>query len=219
VYRQHSLMPGNDLALVHRYLDLGASLDVCHGPVDVLGADAVRKLISYKSGKPVLLAESGAVEPRHAGPFQLYGKDKAGVLLHDVLFAPFFAGAAGGGQIWHWDQYVAKNDLWRQYRRFSEFVKGVDPVREEFVPSFREEGELRVYTLHGKRTTLVWLRDSRNDWRSELERGEEPGLITGARLPLKGKARAYDPWTGEWAGAEVSRLPDFRRSLCVKVQR
>ena len=26
-YRRHSTMPGNDLAQVHRYLDLGASLD------------------------------------------------------------------------------------------------------------------------------------------------------------------------------------------------
>ena len=32
---------GNDVQQVHRYLDLGAQLTVCHGPVDVLAADAV----------------------------------------------------------------------------------------------------------------------------------------------------------------------------------
>ena len=37
-YRKLALMPGNDVAQVHRYLDLGARLEVCHGPVDVLAA-------------------------------------------------------------------------------------------------------------------------------------------------------------------------------------
>src|SRR5215471_7201197 len=110
-------MPGNDIAQVHRYLDLGASLDACKGPVDVLAAEAVRELLAFQPGKPVILAESGAVEPRHSGPFKLYTADQDGVLLHDILFAPFFAGAAGPSQIWHWDAYVAKNGLWQHFRR------------------------------------------------------------------------------------------------------
>ncbi len=32
VYKRHSTMPGNDLAQVHRYLDLGAKLEICKGP-------------------------------------------------------------------------------------------------------------------------------------------------------------------------------------------
>ena len=43
---------------MHRYLDLGASLDICKGPVDVIAADAVRELIAYHPGKPVILAET-----------------------------------------------------------------------------------------------------------------------------------------------------------------
>ena len=46
--------------------------------VDVLAADSVRELIGYNPGRPVVLAESGAVEPRHTGPFRLYAADKAG---------------------------------------------------------------------------------------------------------------------------------------------
>jgi len=95
-------LAGNDAAQVHRYLDLGAPLKVCHGPVDVLAADAVRELRDFKPAEPILLAESGALEPRHSGPFLLYERDRAGMILHDVLFAPFFAGAAGSGQCWHW---------------------------------------------------------------------------------------------------------------------
>jgi hypothetical protein len=216
IYQRHSTMAGNDLALVHRYLDLGAKLEVCHGPVDVLAADAVRTLLGYRPDRPVLLAESGGVEPKHTGPFRYYANDKQGTILHDVLFAPFFAGAAGPGQIWHWDVYVAKNDLWWQFGRFAEFVKGLDCAAEEFEPSVETAGALRVYRLKGRRTTLWWVRDGRNDWRAELERGEAPSQVTGAKLNARGRVRFYDPWTNQWSEGEAGRLPDFRRSLCVR---
>jgi hypothetical protein len=212
-YRRHSTMPGNDLAQVHRYLDLGAQLDVCKGPVDVLAADAVRELASYGPGRPIVLAESGAVEPRHSGPFQLYGADKDGTLLHDILFAPFFAGAAGSGQCWHWDSYVAKNDLWWHFGRFAEVVKGIDPVAERLEPSMLPHDRLRVYVLKGRRTTLAWCRDMRNDWRSELERKEAPETLTRVRIDgLPKRLRAYDPWTGKWSNG----IPEFRRSLVLR---
>lgn len=217
VYRRHSLMKGNDLALVHRYLDLGAKLEVCHGPVDVLAADAVRTLLAFQPGRPVLLAESGAVEPRHTGPFHLYARDTAGMILHDVLFAPFFAGAAGPGQIWHWDSYVAANRLWFHFARFAEFVRGIDCAAEAFEPSMTAHETLRVYRLTGKRTTLLWLRDSRSDWRSELERGEAPAAVRGAALPFRAKARFYDPWENRWSDGDTGMLPEFIRSLCVRI--
>jgi hypothetical protein len=224
-YRRHSTMPGNDIAQVHRYLDLGASLDVCKGPVDVLAADAVREVLAFEPGKPVILAESGAVEPRHSGPFKLYAADQDGTLLHDILFAPFFAGAAGPGQIWHWDAYVAKNNLWWHFGRFRDAVRGIDPAAEGFTPSMVEHDRLRVYRLTGRRTTLLWCRDTRSDWRSELDRGEAPGEVRGAivELAAKGKVTAYDPWTGQSAALRVANgrlvLPPFRRSLVVRVSR
>jgi hypothetical protein len=224
VYERHTKMQGNDIAQVHRYLDLGARLEVCHGPVDVLAADAVRTLLAWHPGKPVILAESGAVEPRHSGPFKLYAKDKEGTILHDVLFAPFFAGAAGPGQIWHWDQYVDANNLWWHFDRFAEAVNGIDPVTERFEPSMIAHERLRVYVLRGALTALIWIRDTKNDWRSELERGEEPEALRGLTVKWGGPARVefYDPWTqktsaGTAAGGEL-RLPEFRRSLVVKMR-
>jgi hypothetical protein len=222
-------MPGNDVAQVHRYLDLGASLEICHGPVDVLAADAVRELAQFKPDKPVILAESGAVEPGHAGPFKLYAKDKDGILLHDVLFAPFFSGAAGAGQIWHWDSYVDKNDLWRHFARFAAAVKDIDPPAEQFQPSQIPHPRLRVYALPGKRTILLWCRDSQNDWRTELEQGKAPDSCDGVKLDLAAlfgtakpaSATFYDPWKDQWSetklkGASVA-LPSFARSLVVRV--
>ncbi len=222
-YRPHSLFRDNGLAQVHRYLDLGAELEVCHGPVDVLAADAVRELLGYGPAKPVILAESGAVEPKHAGPFRLYAADKHGVILHDVLFAPFFSGSAGPGQIWHWDQYVARNGLWWQFGRFAEAVRDLDPPAERFTPVLEEAGRLRVYRLEGRRTTLVWCRDRLNDWRSELDRGQPPEALEGIRIPApgyEGPVRFYDPWNGQWSDGRAASgsvtLPRFSRSIVLR---
>jgi hypothetical protein len=225
IYRRHSLLPGNDLAQVHRYLDLGAEWEVCHGPVDVLAAEAVRELLSYKPQRSVLLAESGAVEPKHTGPFKLYAKDKEGIILHDVLFAPFFAGAAGPGQIWHWDSYVDANDLWWHFGRFSAVVEDLDPPAERFQPSMLEHDALRIYSLAGNNTTLLWCRDRENSWRSELEQERSPSTLRGLEIRGFGDARSarlFDPWAGRWQALErpngVLRIPQLKRSAVVRLE-
>lgn len=228
-YRAHSTMEVNDLAQVHRYLDLGAALEVCHGPVDILAADAVRELLSYQPGRPVILAESGAVEPRHSGPFKLYAADHEGMLLHDILFAPFFAGAAGGGQIWHWDSYVAANNLWLHYGRFAQVVRGLDPPAEGFEPMMAPHDRLRIYVLRGRHTVLAWCRDSKNTWESELKNGEKPEVLKGTVVNLSkalegrkvGTVRTYDPWVDRWSDAKLKSgqvaLPEFSRSMVVRI--
>jgi hypothetical protein len=177
----------------------------------------------------VLLAESGAVEPRHAGPFKLYEKDKAGVILHDTLFAPFFAGAAGPGHAWHWDSYVAANNLWRHYRHFAEAVRGIDPAAEQFEPVYLEQDRLRIYALKGRKSVLIWVRDGANTWETELRDGRPPETLTGVSLDIQQAlpprpmptVRIYDPWTGKTARAPLRKgvlpLPPFQRSLVLRV--
>ena len=143
------------------------------------------------------------------------------------MFAPFFAGAAGPGQVWHWDTYVAKNNLWWHFQRFAEAVRKIDPAAEHFTPSILPHGRLRVYCLAGARHTLLWCRGTRNDWRSELERREEPEELAGMSvelpsLPKRAHVSAFDPWTAKWArlrlnGRKVD-LPRFRRSIVVRVE-
>ena len=231
LYCQHSLLPGNDVAQVHRYLDLGASLEVCHGPVDVLAADAVRELLACAPARPIILAESGAVEPQHSGPFKLYAKDKEGIILHDILFAPFFAGAAGAGQVWHWDSYVDRNNLWRQFGRFAAAVKDLDPPAERFQPMQVPNPRLRIYALNGKRTVLIWCRDTRSTWRTELAENQPPEVLSGLKIdlapvladPKPGKAKTYNPWTDEWGEAQFEGttvvLPSFSRSLVLRLEK
>jgi cellulase (glycosyl hydrolase family 5) len=228
-YRRLALMPNNDVAQVHRYLDLGARLDVCHGPVDVLAAEAIRELLAAKPGRPALLAESGAVEPGHAGPFKLYEKDKQGIILHDVLFAPFFAGSAGSGHCWHWNVYVDDNDLWWQFGRFARAVQGIDPAAEEFKPRMVEHERLRVYALVGRKWTLLWCRDKENTWQSELAEGTPPEAIRNAVLNLKDvvvqdnefDVKIYDPWRDTDQNALINDkelyLPAFSRSIVLRI--
>ena len=228
-YRDLCCLDGNDVAQVHRYLDLGAALAVCRGPVDVLAADAVRELVAFKPGKPILLAESGAVEPRHTGPFKLYDKDRAGIILHDVLFAPFFAGAAGAGHVWHWEAYVHRMNLWRHFGRFATAIRGVDPPAEGFQALSIEHPRLRVYVLKGRQTLLAWCRDKQNTWQTELAEGRPPEVVRGAAIDLgphaaafvTAPARAYDPWADRWADVKLDGaravLPDFSRSIVLRL--
>ena len=231
LYRSLCFIPGNDVAQVHRYLDLGASLDVCHGPVDVLAADAVTTLLGFEPGKPVLLAESGAVEPSHSGPFKLYAQDRAGIILHDILFAPFFAGAAGPGQCWHWDSYVARNNLWHHFGRFAKSVRDLDPPAEGFRPVRIEHSRLRIYALAGRGTLIAWCRDKENTWQTELAEGRQPERLTGLSVDLPAglippgatRYRAYDLWADEWSDVRLDAgrlsLPPFTRSIVFRVDK
>jgi hypothetical protein len=228
-YRRLCQMPGNDVLQVHRYLDLGAGWEICHGPVAVFAAEAVRDLRSFGVRKPILLAESGAVEPNHSGPFKLYAKDKDGIILHDVLFAPFFTGAAGPGHIWHWDVYVDRNNLWWHFGRFAAVVRDLDSPAENFQPVELEHPRLYVYVLRGNHTTLIWCRDKENTWRTELAEDKSPETIHDAKLaipvswnlPDAATVRFYDPWTDTWSDGKLESplpLPELRRSLVIQIR-
>lgn len=228
IYADICRLQANDIAQIHRYLDLGAKLEICHASVDLFAVDAVRELQALEVKKPILLAESGAVEPCHSGPFKLYEKDRDGVILHDVLFAPFFAGAAGPGHIWHWDSYVAKNDLWWHFGRFAQAVAGISPPAEAFRVQRVEDPRLRVYVLNGERTTLAWCRDSQVTWQSALAEGRQAETLSNLKvtLPLpraggKISAIAYDPWSGVSTPLVLQQgqvtLPVFTRSVVVRL--
>ena len=100
----------------------------------MLAADAVKELLAFGVRKPVILTETGGVKPRHTGASELYEKDKDGVLLHDLLFAPFFAGAAGPGHVWFWRQAIDRPNHWHHFQRFNRALEGVDPPAEAFEP-------------------------------------------------------------------------------------
>lgn len=221
-YKDFCLLGSNDIAQVHRYLDPGASFEVCKGPMDILASDAAKELLSYKPGKPFVVAEIGAVEANHTGPSKLYEVDTLGVLLHDLLFAPFFSGAAGPGQSWHWHHYIDKHDLWWHYGRFTEAVKGINPITEDFEPMFENSKQTRNYILKGKNTDIIWMRDKTSDWKNELVNRIPAKEISGISIEAEGKnAEAYLPWEDKWVKLKVkngkTELPSFVRSIVVRI--
>lgn len=213
----------NDFLQVHRYYDPGAGMAVCFGPVDAFCADAIRELRDRCATKPALLAEVGAVKPRHTGPSELYACDPEGVLMHDMVFAPFFAGAAGCGQMWHWDgRYVDGKNLWHHYGRFARAVEGLDPIAERFRPFRGESKAMRFYGLRGRSTSVVWVRDKYVDALAEVRDGKTADVRTGWKIPLRsgGWVDCYLPWEDrhEPGVAEPNKiaLPAFRRSIVVR---
>lgn len=219
MYDELAAETDNEFLQVHRYLDAGACLDVCRGPMDVVAASAVREMLARRPDCPVILAETGAVQANHAGPFKYYASDKEGTLLHDALFAAFFAGSAGCGQYWHWDhQYVDGLGLWWHFRRFANAVEGLDPVAEDFRPFYTESRRLRMYGLRGRTTSVVWCRDKASDWESELVRGVAPETLDGESVPFRGCALdCYLPWEDRRVTVPAPTLPPFRRSVVVRV--
>lgn len=228
-YRELCLIPENDVAQVHRYLDLGARLEVCHGAVDVLAADAVRELLAFKANKPVILTETGAVKPRHTGVSELYEKDREGTLLHDMLFAPFFSGAAGTGHVWWWRQAIDQPKLWHHFARFARAVEGIDPAGQGFGPVQIAHPRLRVYGLKGKTVFLAWCRDGQSTWQTELVESRRPETLRQQKVDLSGcgldlskaQVRFFDPWADRWTEGTIvgqeAMLPEFSRSVVICV--
>jgi len=220
--------PLNEIAQVHRYLDEGAPDKICQGPCDIFAADAVLQIMKIAPNRPALLAETGAVEPGHAGPFRFYKDDKEGVIFHDLFFTPYFCGAAGSGQMWHWDVYVMANKLWRHIGAFTKLTGGIDPIKEDLKPMRADTANARVYALKGKTALIAFVRDSKSDWRTEFLDKKAPAAIKGEIVDFTGvlkgrklvKAEFVNLWTGELRALPPSakvELPDFTRSAGLRL--
>ncbi|MHA7111662.1 hypothetical protein ACRTDU_16135 [Sunxiuqinia elliptica] len=225
-------LPNNEYLNVHRYLDPGSAwgqYDQVRQPADLIASTAVQ--FAYEKGAqlPVLMNEVGAVQGNHTGPSELYAKDTLGVLLHDMVYAPYFSGAAGCGAMWHWNVYLDRQNLWWHYQRLTEVITLFDPVAEQFDPFYATRDDLRIYGLKGKQHTLLWCRDGRNSWQSELVEELKPKPREGVTLTLadiqvaeKQIVKTYDPWKGVWTKIFVTdgeiTLPQFSRSLIVVLE-
>ena len=231
-YEQYFALQNNPYVSLHRYIDPGKDwqqYDNVTLPVDSLVYDAIQFARNKVSDRPIVLNEIGAVEANHAGPSKLYTVDTAGVIIHDMIFAPFFCGAAGTGGMWHWDSYVQRQNLWYHYQRFQHAIQGIDPAKEQFIPySFKKQG-VNAYGLRGKSQTIIWCRSDENNWKSELQDKIPPKLKTNFSLPLAeagrtnaNSARVYDPWKDEWTTIPIENgsvvLPSFLRSLVVIIK-
>lgn len=228
-YEKLLTLKNNEYITVHRYLDPGTDwkqYDHVHGPIDLLISNAIQFVYGPGVLKPIVANEHGAVEANHAGPNKLYAKDSLGVFIHDMIFTPFFCGASGCGSMWHWDSYVEKQNLWFHYQRFNRAINGIDPIKEEFVPFTFIQDSVRCYGIKGKKTTMIWCRDARNNWKTELQEGIRPDIRKEFSFELAVTnrkeytfAKLYDPWNDKWTKVQIKKgsvtLPAFLRSAVV----
>jgi len=216
-YDQMATVKDNDFMQVHRYLDPGAQLDVCRGPMDVIASSSIRELLDRRPDRPAILAEFAAVRANHTGRSPYHDLDKDGALLHDGIFAPFFSGGAGCGQPWWWE-YIHDNGLWYHFKRFARAIEGLDPIAERFRPFYTETDRLRVYGLRGLKTTVVWCRDKRNGWKEEFEEGIPPETIVDECLPFWDCCyECYLPFEDLRVTCYAPTLPRFKRSIVVRI--
>ena len=224
--KEFYVLPQDDLVQIHRYNLPNDNLPEIEGAQDICLASAIERVFATNPQKPVLLAETGVAKRNYASRSPEHDADKEGIILHDTIFAPFFAGAAGTGHIWYWDVYVQKHNLWHHFDRFSKAIEGFDPAAQHARPFRADTKELRIYGLKGQSQTMFWCRDKSSDIHTELRDNIPARELVGLKIKIDGKfskARAYLDWEDEWAelkidGGEIV-LPKFKRSITVRLEK
>ncbi|HEX2950367.1 MAG TPA: cellulase family glycosylhydrolase [Armatimonadota bacterium] len=221
-------MDAMDFQQVHRYLDQGASLKICTTDPVALTTDAIRR--ARRLDRPVLLAETGAVNDCHSSSFRYYRTDHDGLIFYDVTYSPFFAGAAGSGHIWHWDSYVDQKNLWHGFRALADAVHGIAVDREEFTPVDQSTDDYWCLLLRGSTVSLAWLRNRADRWDFVLRDSKVPPRIESARIDLTvldaadiTNVEVLRPWDDDGIGDAIVDgssviLPAFRHGLICRLQ-
>lgn len=178
---------------VHRYLDMGAEWDICKSDMLSLAADGVNHLQTKDC--PVFLAETGAVEPNHSGPFKYYRNDHRGILFADSVYTPLFVGAAGSGNIWHWDDYVENKNLFSLFQPLAKLTQGISFDTQNFVCSSQDTGNAHVLLLEGENYILGYVRNKQDNWKYTLRDKYCPEPID-VTIPItsSGKLTVYPLW-------------------------
>lgn len=158
------------------------------------------------NGLPVLFGEFGV--DTH-GASRTRAKDPNGIAIHDGLWAGVFSGGLGTAMTWWWDNLIDA-DPHRYYPMFgsvSGFLKSVDWDREDFVVSVAsgaaKSRPVVPYSLAGRRTILLWVKDDAYQWYSPLPARVDDASIT---LDQLGSGKWCGTWWDTWAGRSTRRF-------------
>jgi len=212
-----------DFLQVHRYLDQGTQLEVCHTDPIEFSVDAIKR--TQKDNKPVILTETGAVNDSHTGPFRFYGCDHDGLIFHDVTYPALFAGAAGSGHIWHWDSYVEPKNLWRHFTPMVKALENIQMDAENFKSGVITHDDAWILTLTGDTHILILVRNKNDRWDYVLRDGIMPKPIENLCITLDKKpdyARVFwlmDENPGELKITENGvKLPAFIHGCVIRIK-
>lgn len=151
---------------IHRYLDQGAGYDDCHSsPIDMIRGAFER----IDTDKPVYIAETGAVNNCHSGPFKFYVNDDDGIIFTDTVYTPVFMKSCGAGSVWHWDErYVEAKNLYGLFKPLSVLTSNTEFDKEDFEPLSISDKNINVLLLKGKTVTLGYIRNTDYNWENVL---------------------------------------------------
>ncbi len=197
-------MPEIEFQQIHRYLDQGAPMEICRTDPVAFTIESIGR--SRRPDKPVIFTETGAVNDRHVGPFRFYACDDDGLIFHDTTYPALFAGTAGSGHIWHWNQYVEPKNLWRHFRPLADVVEGIQMDEEEFVPEVAGTTRAWILMLRGKRHTLALVRSKEDRWDHVLRDAKTPMPIESFAVPIDA-ASADVFWLMDEQPGDVTVLP------------
>lgn len=156
----------SDFVQIHRYLDQGAPYEDCrNNPIDaVKGA-----FDKVTTDKPIYIAEIGAVNNCHSGPFKFYVNDDRGIIFADSVYTPVFLKSSGTGNIWHWDErYVEFKNLYHMFNPIKELISGIDFENENFVSTDLSDEHVLLLLLKGKTVALGYIRNKADNWKNIL---------------------------------------------------
>lgn len=165
-----------DALQMHRYLDQGAPYKICGDNL----IPSIKEAFSFMRTKerPMLLAETGAVNNCHSSEFKYYSADDRGIIFVDCVYTPLFVKSAGCGNIWHWDRrYVESKNLYKYFKPLRKLVDGVDFTSEAFEHLDLSTDKAHILLLRGRKTTLGFVRNKSDNWMKTLRDMREPEPI------------------------------------------
>ncbi|MBE7053670.1 MAG: glycoside hydrolase family 5 protein [Ruminococcaceae bacterium] len=182
---------------VHRYLDLGAKHEKCRDNlVEVIkdGADLMKE-----DGIPLLIAETGAVEKCHSGPFKYYSHDDDGIFFVDSVYTAVFTKCAGCGNIWHWDErYVESKNLYKYFKPLSDLICDTDFENENFKCFDFSNDDVHLLIMEGNKSTIGFIRNKSHSWKNVLRDLGDVKPIKRFETEIKSKSvKTYPIWEND----------------------
>ncbi len=116
--------------------------------------------------------------------------------LHQAIWSGPFAGAAGTGMTWWWEN-IHTAHLYRHWSALAAFLEGTGMGRADLRPARWEgaEGPLIRFGMAAHDEALIWLLDRAYDWPDGAPE-TDPVPVTGARVALVGVDDGN--WTVQW---------------------
>jgi hypothetical protein len=128
--------------------------------------------------------------------------DRTGSYIHIGQWASLMSGAAGSGFNWWWEAYVDRFNTYSAFRALPRFVAGIPLDREGFTPAAPKLEAIgpgataNVFTLRGRRMSLLWMLISRN----------RQGSGGGVSVPAVYERPARVQWWDTTRGVPISTV-------------